>query len=220
MAGERSRSRLSAGDSPSSVSRPKALSRAIARSSCSRQGHLCTRLCADESRPIPELTPERGEARAALSRRSVRCGRVSGRPRRRPGRSDGVGDRQPNLPARCRRRSSRVRGRERTLAGNCGPVTTDGIADILERRCVLDGFPRIGAHAFRHLFAHAMLSSGMKETDLLRLAGWRSRQMVARYRGVGRDRTGHSGLPPGLPGVPLLIVPCNQVRRVGARRQA
>jgi site-specific recombinase XerD len=35
-----------------------------------------------------------------------------------------------------------------------GKVTTDGIADILERRCLMAGLARIGAHAFRHLFAH------------------------------------------------------------------
>lgn len=65
--------------------------------------------------------------------------------------------------------------------GHRGRVTGDGLADILERRCRAAGIPRVGAHAFRHLFAHAMLSAGMQETDLMRLAGWRSRQMVARY---------------------------------------
>jgi integrase len=60
-------------------------------------------------------------------------------------------------------------------------MTSDGIADILERRCQAAGIPRLGAHSFRHLFAHSMLSSGMQETGLMRLAGWRSRQMVARY---------------------------------------
>jgi site-specific recombinase XerD len=73
--------------------------------------------------------------------------------------------------------------------GHRGPVTSDGIANILDRRCAKAGLSRIGAHAFRHLFAHAMLSSGMQETDLMRLAGWRSRQMVARYAAsAGTDR--------------------------------
>lgn len=79
------------------------------------------------------------------------------------------------------RRLHRDTERAELWLGHRGPVTSDGIADILERRCVKAGLPRIGAHAFRHLFAHAMLSSGMQETDLMRLAGWRSRQMVARY---------------------------------------
>jgi site-specific recombinase XerD len=79
------------------------------------------------------------------------------------------------------RRLHRDAERPELWLGHRGPVTSDGIADILERRCIKAGLPRIGAHAFRHLFAHDMLSSGMQETDLMRLAGWRSRQMVARY---------------------------------------
>jgi site-specific recombinase XerD len=79
------------------------------------------------------------------------------------------------------RRLHRDAERPALWLGHRGPVTSDGIADILERRCARAGLQRIGAHAFRHLFAHAMLSSGMQETDLMRLAGWRSRQMVARY---------------------------------------
>lgn len=79
------------------------------------------------------------------------------------------------------RRLHRDAERAELWLGRAGPMTSDGIADILERRCQAAGVPRLGAHAFRHLFAHNMLSSGMQETDLMRLAGWRSRQMVARY---------------------------------------
>ena len=87
------------------------------------------------------------------------------------------------------RRLHRDAERPELWLGHRGPVTSDGIAQILERRCAKAGLSRIGAHAFRHLFAHAMLSSGMQETDLMRLAGWRSRQMVARYAAAaGTDR--------------------------------
>jgi site-specific recombinase XerD len=79
------------------------------------------------------------------------------------------------------RRLHRDAERPELWLGHRGPVTSDGIADLLERRCRIAGLPRIGAHAFRHHFAHVMLSAGMQETDLMRLAGWRSRQMVARY---------------------------------------
>lgn len=87
------------------------------------------------------------------------------------------------------RRMHRDADRPELWLGHRGRVTSDGIAQILERRCAKAGMSRIGAHAFRHLFAHSMLSSGMQETDLMRLAGWRSRQMVARYAAAtGTDR--------------------------------
>ena len=87
------------------------------------------------------------------------------------------------------RRLHRDAERPELWLGHRGPVRGDGIADILVRRCDAAGLPRIGAHAFRHLFAHTLLSAGMQETDLMRLAGWRSRQMVARYAAsAGTDR--------------------------------
>ena len=36
-------------------------------------------------------------------------------------------------------------------------------------------------HQFRHTFSDAGLKSGGSEGDLMRLNGWRSRQMVDRY---------------------------------------
>lgn len=36
-------------------------------------------------------------------------------------------------------------------------------------------------HQLRHTFAHVWLSAGGNEGDLMRLAGWRSRQMLDRY---------------------------------------
>ena len=87
------------------------------------------------------------------------------------------------------RRTHRDAARPELWLGHNGPVRSDGIGDILERRSEAAGLPRIGAHAFRHLFAHTLLSAGMQETDLMRLAGWRSRQMVARYAAsAGTDR--------------------------------
>ena len=39
----------------------------------------------------------------------------------------------------------------------------------------------VHAHLLRHTFAHRQLAAGMQETDLMRLAGWRSRSMLERY---------------------------------------
>ena len=43
------------------------------------------------------------------------------------------------------------------------------------------GLSRIHAHQFRHSFAHEYLAAGGNETDLQRLAGWRSPVMLRRY---------------------------------------
>jgi len=50
---------------------------------------------------------------------------------------------------------------------------------MLNRRGVKAGLGRVHAHLLRHAFAHAWLSEGGNEGDLMRLAGWRTREMPA-----------------------------------------
>ncbi|MDP3712576.1 MAG: tyrosine-type recombinase/integrase [Mycobacteriales bacterium] len=65
--------------------------------------------------------------------------------------------------------------------GKKGPLTTSGLAQILERRAKEAGVDDVHPHRFRHTFAHTWLAAGNQEHDLMRLAGWRSPQMVGRY---------------------------------------
>ena len=39
----------------------------------------------------------------------------------------------------------------------------------------------------RHIFAHGWLSAGGTELDLMRIAGWRSKDMLKRYGAAGAD---------------------------------
>ena len=98
-----------------------------------------------------------------------------------------------NATAKALDRYLRARARH-TFAGSVhiwlgpkGPLTDNGILQMVRRRGRQIGLERLFVHQFRHTFAHVMLADGMQEGDLMRLTGWRSRQMLSRYGASAAD---------------------------------
>jgi len=79
------------------------------------------------------------------------------------------------------RRASRYAESEWFWLGQRGRLEYSALAVMLAKRSDQAGLPRVHAHQFRHSFAHQYLANGGNETDLQRLAGWRSPSMLRRY---------------------------------------
>lgn len=67
--------------------------------------------------------------------------------------------------------------------GHRGPMARDGtgVAQILNRRSRMAGLGRIHPHQLRHTWAHRNMAADIGETNVMMLAGWKSRTMLSRY---------------------------------------
>lgn len=85
----------------------------------------------------------------------------------------------------------------RLWLGRRGPIAADGILHILRRRAKQAGIvSRVFVHQLRHTWAHEALRSGLQEGDVMRLGGWRDRDMLSRYGSAGADeRARHNYRP-------------------------
>lgn len=84
--------------------------------------------------------------------------------------------------------------------GLSGPLTGNGVYQVVRNRAVAAGLGHAWPHLLRHIWAHNWLAAGGQETDLLMLAGWRSRSMLSRYgasAAAARAREAHRRLSLG-----------------------
>lgn len=101
----------------------------------------------------------------------------------------------------------RVRARHRHAdkpqlwLGLHGPLSGEGVRQMVMTRCKEAGVPHVHVHQFRHTAAHRWLMAGGQEQDLARIAGWTpGSPMLGRYGASAaseRAKQAHRTIAPG-----------------------
>ena len=73
-----------------------------------------------------------------------------------------------------------------------GRLGSTGVEQLVARRSRSAGLGRVHPHQLRHSAAHRWLAAGGSEGDLMRLMGWQSPQMLARYGASATDQRAHA----------------------------
>jgi len=66
-------------------------------------------------------------------------------------------------------------------------MTDKGVGQMIRKRGRAAGIPELHPHMFRHTFAHEWRLAGGDDDSLMRLVGWKSRQMLHRYGASAAD---------------------------------
>ena len=97
------------------------------------------------------------------------------------------------------RRSHPDAGSDALWLGHAGPMTPNGIGQMIRGLGKRAGIVGLHPHQFRHTSSHMWLSAGGNEGDLMDQMGWASRSMLQRYgasAAAERSREAHRRLSP------------------------